>query len=166
MADTARRIAIALGSNLGDRAATLRSACAAIAALTDVVVVMRSSVEETAPLDAAEQPAYLNRMLLVQTAVPMHELLAALQRIEREHGRVRTCAKGARTLDLDIVWADAATITSDDLLVPHPGLVARGFWHRGLAEVLGAEQARAAIAAASVHAGLDTAPALAIRSSA
>lgn len=166
MHDDGLRVAIALGSNLGDREATLRSAGAAIAALDAVFIVAHSDVEETAPLDDAAQPAYLNQMLLVRVVMPVPDLLAELQRIEHEHGRRRTVAKGPRTLDLDIVWAEHATITSETLLVPHPGLLVRDFWQRGLAAVLDTDAARAAIASAGVHAGLDTALPLASRISA
>jgi 2-amino-4-hydroxy-6-hydroxymethyldihydropteridine diphosphokinase len=96
-------------------------------------------------------------MVLLETSLSLDVLLSALQAIELQHGRVRTTAKGLRTLDLDIVWAEGLTVTSTELLVPHPGLTDRDFWQRELAELLGVDAAAHAIAAAQVHAGMDTA---------
>ena len=62
-------------------------------------------------------------------------LLAALQRIERDAGRVREERWGARTLDLDIVKFANHQATDPDLTLPHPGLETREFWQRELAEL-------------------------------
>jgi len=132
----ARELAfLALGSNLGDRAGHLRSARMAIEALPATRVVAASSVEETAPLGGLEQPAYLNQMLLVETALDPRRLLQACQAIERAAGRVRTGRWGARTLDVDIVRYGHRTIAEPDLIIPHPGVADRDFWRRELAEL-------------------------------
>jgi 2-amino-4-hydroxy-6-hydroxymethyldihydropteridine diphosphokinase len=149
-------VAIALGSNLDNRYELLRSAAAAIASIDGVSLVATTPVDETEPF-GPPQPAYLNQMLLVETALSLPVLLSQLQVIEAQHGRARTSPKGPRTLDLDIVWAEATTITTLELLVPHPGLTARDFWQRELAELLGVDAAAEAIAAAQIHAGMDTA---------
>ncbi len=150
------RVAIALGSNSPDRADMLHGALLALEQHADVRVLVRSRIEETAAI-GPPQPSFLNQMLLAETTLALTDLLTVLQRIERDHGRQRVVPKGPRTLDLDIVWADAPTCTSDTLLVPHPGLNDREFWQRELVEVLGETAAHAAIAAARVHAGMDTA---------
>ncbi len=150
------RVAIALGSNMQDRFELLRSAVDAVASLDGITLVASSQVEETEAF-GPPQPAYLNQMLLVDTTTSLPALLAELQAIEEQHGRERLVTKGPRTLDLDIVWADAVTVTSRELLVPHPGLTDRKFWQRELAELLGVDGAAEAIAAAQVHAGMDTA---------
>jgi 2-amino-4-hydroxy-6-hydroxymethyldihydropteridine diphosphokinase len=149
------KVAIALGSNRGDRFELLRSAAAAVAGVDEVRILAASTIEETEPIGPA-QPAFLNQMLLVETTLPLPALLGRLQVIEAAHGRERTLAKGPRTLDLDIVWAEQVTITTADLLVPHPGVNDRDFWQRELAELLGIDAAADAIAAARVHAGKDT----------
>jgi 2-amino-4-hydroxy-6-hydroxymethyldihydropteridine diphosphokinase len=132
----ARELAfLALGSNLGDRAGHLRSARDAIDALPETRVVAASSVEETAPLGGLEQPAYLNQMLLVETALEPRALLEACQAIERAAGRVRTGRWGARTLDVDIVRYGHRSIAEPDLIIPHPGVADRDFWRRELAEL-------------------------------
>ncbi len=129
------RAYIALGSNLGDRAGHLAAARAALAALPGTRLVAESAVEETAPLAGMEQPAYLNQMVLLETALEPRALLAACQAIERSRGRVRAERWGARTLDLDIVRYGHRRIADPDLIIPHPELSNREFWIRELAEL-------------------------------
>jgi 2-amino-4-hydroxy-6-hydroxymethyldihydropteridine diphosphokinase len=129
------RAYVALGSNLGDRAGHLAAARAALAALPRTRLVASSSVEETAPLGGMDQPAYLNQMVLLDTALDPRALLAACQAIERSRGRVRTERWGARTLDLDIVRFGGRRINDPDLIIPHPELDHRDFWLREMAEL-------------------------------
>lgn len=131
------RVYIALGSNLGDRAANLETARRALDRLPRTKVVRASSVEETAPLGGREQPAYLNQMVLVETALTPRELLAACQAIERDAGRVRAAADrwASRTLDLDIVRFGRRQVHEPGLTIPHPALPERHFWQRELAEL-------------------------------
>jgi 2-amino-4-hydroxy-6-hydroxymethyldihydropteridine diphosphokinase len=150
------QVAIALGSNMDDRYEILQSAVASIVSLDGITFVMVSRVEETDAL-GPPQAAYLNQMVLVESMLSLPALLSHLQIIETQHGRRRAAAKGPRTLDLDIVWAHGVTVTTRELLVPHPGLAARAFWQRELAELLGVNAAAEAIATAQVHAGMDTA---------
>jgi 2-amino-4-hydroxy-6-hydroxymethyldihydropteridine diphosphokinase len=128
---------IALGSNLGDRAAHLARARTALAALPGSRLLGASAVEETAPIGPAGQGVYLNQMVALETELAPHALLAALQAIERAAGRVRTVRWGARTLDLDIVLFDRQRVSAPDLVVPHPQLPHRDFWQRELAELRG-----------------------------
>ena len=129
------RAYIALGSNLGDRDEHLAAARAALAALPRTRLVAESRVEETAPLGGMEQLAYLNQMVLLETALDPRALLAACQAIERSRGRVRAERWGARTLDLDIVRYGHRRIADPDLIIPHPELPNRDFWIRELAEL-------------------------------
>ena len=131
----AERVFVALGSNLGDRAAHLAAAREALGHLPDTRLLAASTVEETAPLGGMEQPAYLNQMVLIETRLDPHRLLAALQEIERARGRARTERWGARTLDLDIVTYGQRRIRDPDLVVPHPELPNRDFWQRELSEL-------------------------------
>ena len=132
------RVLVALGSNLGDRAAYLSAARAAMTLLPSVAVVAASSIEETAPLGGAAQGPYLNQMVAIETTMAPNALLLGLQGIERRLGRVRTARWAARTIDLDIVRFGARTIDTPSLVVPHPGLAARDFWQREMAELGGA----------------------------
>lgn len=131
----AERVFVALGSNLGDRAAHLAAARDALGRLPDTRLVAASTVEETAPLAGMDQPAYLNQMVMLETRLEPHRLLEALQAIEQERGRVRTERWGPRTLDLDIVTFGQRRIRDPDLVVPHPELPNRDFWQRELSEL-------------------------------
>ena len=129
------RVVVALGSNLGHRAAWLAMAHAAISLLPSTTIVAASSIEETAPVGASAQGPYLNQMLDLASALTPLALLDALQAIERRLGRVRRERWGARTIDLDIVRHGATTMNSSVLTLPHPGLATRAFWRRELAEL-------------------------------
>jgi 2-amino-4-hydroxy-6-hydroxymethyldihydropteridine diphosphokinase len=126
------RVAIALGSNLGNRAKTLESARAAIAALPLTKLVAASPVEETEAIGPVAQGRFLNQMLLVDTALAPRALLEALLSIERDHGRERRERWGPRTLDCDIVLFGSRTVKERDLTIPHPELPNRDFWRREL----------------------------------
>jgi 2-amino-4-hydroxy-6-hydroxymethyldihydropteridine diphosphokinase len=128
---------IALGSNLGDREATLALARKAISEIKGVRILNETSVEETAPVGPVRQGNFLNQMISVSSEVSPRALLTALQRIEDSAGRVRTIRWGPRTLDLDIVLVEGVEYADDVLTVPHPELPNRDFWLRQLAELRG-----------------------------
>ena len=129
------RVYVALGSNLGDRAAHLAYARRRLAALPGTRLVGESRVEETAPLGPVVQGPFLNQMVLVETELEPVELLAELHAIEGERGRERRVRWGPRTLDLDIVRFGARTVREPGLTIPHPEFGRRPFWQRELAEL-------------------------------
>ena len=131
----AERAYVALGSNLGDRAAHLDRARVALTLLPSTRLVAVSSIEETAPLGAMAQPPYLNQMVALDTTLGPALLLAALHTIERAQGRVRGARWGARTIDLDLVRYGARRVQTRALTLPHPGIASRAFWQRELAEL-------------------------------
>ena len=131
----AERVAIALGSNLGDREGSLRFARDAIGRLETTKVVAATAVEETAPLGPPGQPAYLNPMLLVEPGLEPRDLLDALLAIENKAGRVRRERWGPRTLDCDIVRWGTRTISEPGLTIPHPEIANRDFWQRELQDL-------------------------------
>jgi len=130
MADVAY---IALGSNVGDRHRHLAVAREAIGRLPGTRVLAETPVEETEPFGPQDQGPYLNQMIAIETELEPHDLLRALQNVEREEGRVRTERWGPRTLDLDIVKFGEQRIDEASLVIPHPGLRDRAFWQRELA---------------------------------
>jgi 2-amino-4-hydroxy-6-hydroxymethyldihydropteridine diphosphokinase len=129
------RVYVALGSNLGDRAAHLAQARAALTLMPGTRVIALSSVEETAPLGGMAQAPYLNQMVALRTSLEPMALLAALHRIENALGRVRAARWAPRTIDLDIVRYDDRELSTPALVLPHPGLSRREFWQRELAEL-------------------------------
>ncbi len=126
---------VALGSNVGDRDGFLRLARQRINELATTRILKESRVEETGPIGPAEQGAYLNQMLAIETELMPEALLAALQSIEHEAGRTRGLRWGPRTLDLDIVLFETQRVSVPALCVPHPEIPNRDFWRRQLAEL-------------------------------
>jgi 2-amino-4-hydroxy-6-hydroxymethyldihydropteridine diphosphokinase len=126
---------VALGSNLGDRAAYLALARERLAALPRSRLRAVSAIEETAPLGPVEQGPYLNQMAALETDLDPAELLEALHEIERAAGRERMARWGPRTLDLYIVLFERRTVATHELVVPHPELPRRDFWQRELDEL-------------------------------
>src|SRR5215471_10655700 len=92
--------AIALGSNLGDRAGHLEFAMVRLAGILDSLRVSRWY--ETEPVGIGRQPLFLNAAAVGETSLPARALLDALLAIERERGRERPFAGAPRTLDLDL----------------------------------------------------------------
>ncbi|MGH7560097.1 MAG: 2-amino-4-hydroxy-6-hydroxymethyldihydropteridine diphosphokinase [Gemmatimonadales bacterium] len=129
------RAFVALGSNLGDRAAHLAFARRRLASLPDSRLRGASMVEETPPLGDRLQPRYLNQMVAVDTTLPPAALLVACHEIEREAGRERRERWAPRTLDLDLVAYGDLQLDTGDLRLPHPGLADRSFWQRELDEL-------------------------------
>jgi 2-amino-4-hydroxy-6-hydroxymethyldihydropteridine diphosphokinase len=120
------RVAIALGSNLGDRAAHLTWA---LAALGDHLTDLRASpFEETAPVEVRDaQPDYLNAVAVGRTTLAPHALLEVLLGLEAARGRTRPGRRAARTLDLDLILFGDRQIDEDRLTVPHPRYLERPF---------------------------------------
>jgi 2-amino-4-hydroxy-6-hydroxymethyldihydropteridine diphosphokinase len=127
-------VAIALGSNLGDRAYNLRRALHALRAYVNVVCV--SAFHETEPVDApAGSPRFLNAVVVGATHLVPQDLLDALLAIERRHGRVRRGVRTSpRTIDLDLILYGATRMRSRALTLPHPRAHERPFVMEPLGE--------------------------------
>lgn len=127
---------IALGSNLGDRRATLDSAVAALRERPGLRVVRWSSWIETEAVGGpAGNPTFLNGAAEIETELPPRALLAVLQEIEDRFGRARGEANGPRTLDLDLLLYEDRVIDEPGLVVPHPRMSGRRFVLEPLAEI-------------------------------
>lgn len=128
---------VALGSNLGDRAAHLTGALHALARLPETRLIRASRFHETAPVGPREQPDFLNAAASIETSLEPHALLDVLLSIEREHARVRSPREqwGPRTLDLDILLYADRTIAEPGLIIPHPRMHERRFVLLPLAEI-------------------------------
>ena len=126
-------VAIALGSNLGDRETYLR---AALDALRPHVQSLRSSsFHDTAPVGVGEQPVFLNAVAVGETSLSARELLVLLLDIEKQFGRERPYPGAPRTLDLDLILYDDEIIDAPGLVVPHPRFRERRFVLEPLAEI-------------------------------
>jgi len=126
-------VAIALGSNLGDRPLALRRAVAELRRVVNVVRV--SSFINTEPVDAPP-PDFLNAVVLGYTSLAPERLLDAVQAIESRLGRRPTKARNApRTIDLDLIFHSAHRLRTRRLTLPHPRYRQREFVMRPLREV-------------------------------
>jgi len=131
---TDKIVYIALGSNLGDRAAMFERAIAAMNA-AGICVLRQSSFYITQPVDAPGQAWFLNAAVEAETSLLPLQLLHALLRIERELGRRRITPHGPRTIDLDILFYGSSVIRSKELEIPHARLTERRFVLVPLAQI-------------------------------
>jgi 2-amino-4-hydroxy-6-hydroxymethyldihydropteridine diphosphokinase len=128
------RVAVALGSNLGDRRAHLDYAVASLRTLLRKVSV--STYHDTVPAGVVgPHPLYLNAVAVGETALPARALLEALLAIENARGRARPYRNAPRTLDLDLILFGQAVIDEPGLVVPHPRFRERRFVLQPLAEI-------------------------------
>jgi len=125
------RAVVAFGANLGDREATIAGAVRELAEVPGVELRAVSPVYETPAITDAgvdrDAPGYLNGVVIVETAITPHALLAALHEIEASHGRQRLKHWGDRTLDLDLIDVDGLVIDDTGLQLPHPRAWQRAF---------------------------------------
>lgn len=121
---------IGLGSNLGDREASLRAALDRLGALPGTRLVRESSLMETEPVDSPPGAGlFLNGVAWIETSLAPLELLEALLAIERELGRDRKGQprNAPRTIDLDLLLYGEQVIDQPELQVPHPRMSEREF---------------------------------------
>jgi 2-amino-4-hydroxy-6-hydroxymethyldihydropteridine diphosphokinase len=127
------KVAIALGSNVGNREAHLTFAVDRLRQLLRNVTVSRW--RNTAPADVAPQPDFLNGALTGETRLTPRALLDELLNLERERGRTRPYHGAPRPLDLDLILFGDALIDEPGLRVPHPRFRERLFVLDPLAEI-------------------------------
>jgi 2-amino-4-hydroxy-6-hydroxymethyldihydropteridine diphosphokinase len=119
-------VAVALGSNLGDRRQHLLRGVARLKPF--LTELRRSSIIESPAFEVDEpQPSYLNAVVVGATALEPEALLAELMAIERQEGRTRPSLRAPRTLDLDVILFGQRQIDSPTLTVPHPRFRERRF---------------------------------------
>ncbi|NHC05158.1 2-amino-4-hydroxy-6-hydroxymethyldihydropteridine diphosphokinase [Azonexus fungiphilus] len=126
---------IALGANLGDPAATVNAAFAALDRLPHSRLLAKSALYRTAPVGIADQPEFVNAAARLETTLAPEALLDALLDIEQVFGRVRAERNGPRTLDLDLLLYDELRLATPRLILPHPRLHLRAFVLQPLAEL-------------------------------
>ena len=129
-------IVLGIGSNLGDRRATLANAVARLGAAPGVSVLRQSALRETPAWGLTEQPPFLNGAVLVRTEHSPLELLRETRRIEALLGRTRAVRWGPRTLDIDLLWSHGLVVEHPELTLPHAGLLERVFALEPLVELV------------------------------
>ncbi|MEO6468141.1 MAG: 2-amino-4-hydroxy-6-hydroxymethyldihydropteridine diphosphokinase [Acidimicrobiia bacterium] len=121
------RAFLALGSNLGDRAAHLQAAVNFLHTEADLTVRAVSPVYETDPVGGPVQDDFLNAVIEIETECSPRQLLEIAHAAEAAADRVRVERWGPRTLDVDIVFIDGVTVDEPDLTIPHPRWRERDF---------------------------------------
>ncbi len=124
---------LSVGSNVGDRAANLRTGLDRLAASGRLKAV--SSFYETEPVDLCDQPWFLNCVVALEANISSQEMLARALAIEGEMGRHRSREKGPRILDLDILLVGDHIVSEAGLKIPHPAMHARRFVLAPLSEI-------------------------------
>ena len=127
-----------MGSNVGQRAQTLRKALDMMRQSGDITLRRVSSFIETKPVGGPEyQEDYLNAAVETETNLSPEDLLASLHAIETALGRDRTKQQrwGPRTCDLDILLYGHEIINTPNLTIPHPRMCERMFVLQPLAEI-------------------------------
>ena len=119
------KLVLALGSNLGNRESNIEEA---VSELENVIEITHlSTMHETAPVGGPKQGDYLNAVLIGESELTPHELLALTSKIESKLGRVREVRNGPRTIDIDIIVFGEIQINTPDLQIPHPRAHQREF---------------------------------------
>lgn len=125
------RAVLALGGNLGDRKANIRSAIRALKETEGVKVVKKSPLVESFAVTATgvdqSRPNYLNGVIEIETSLKPGDLLDAVRAIEKAHGRIRLERWGSRTLDIDIITYGNLIKDGKRLTLPHPRAFERAF---------------------------------------
>lgn len=133
--DRTLRVAIAIGSNLGDRHAAVAFAAEQLRAFVTDIALSHSVETEPEGEGLEDQPLYLNAVAVGETALGPRDLLDALLAIERHYGRERPYPGAPRTLDLDLILLGDTREDAPGLQVPHPRFRERFFVLGPLAEV-------------------------------
>ena len=130
------RVFIGIGSNEGDRLSNISRAARAMSRLPQTRLVQMATIIETEPVGGPPQGPYLNTVVEVDTALVPRELLAALQGIERQLGRVPSTERwGPRPMDLDILLYADRLMQEGSLSIPHPRMHERRFVLEPLAQL-------------------------------
>ena len=125
---------LSLGSNIGSRDSNLKRAIELLHG-SELRVVRISPVDETAAVEAPNQPWFLNVVVQAETTLDPRALLQRTQEVERALGRKPAPAKGPRKIDIDILLYGTSIIDETDLKIPHPAMTGRRFVLEPLADV-------------------------------
>jgi dihydropteroate synthase len=133
--DGQARVVLALGGNVGDKAASLCRALRAIASEPEIELTAVSRFYRTPPWGKTDQDWFVNVCALGRTSLEPEALLQRVKRLEVELGRAPTERWGPRVIDIDLIAYDELTLKSERLTLPHPELFNRAFVLVPLAEI-------------------------------
>jgi len=126
---------IGIGSNLGDSLKHCQNAVENISRTRGIDLKAKSSLYKTEPVGIEEQGFFINAVVEIKTDFPVHNLMKALHKIERDMGRVREVKGGPRIIDLDLLFYGQQVISEQNLIIPHPEIHKRRFVLEPLCEI-------------------------------
>ncbi|WP_038150407.1 2-amino-4-hydroxy-6-hydroxymethyldihydropteridine diphosphokinase [Thiomicrorhabdus chilensis] len=126
---------IGLGSNLQDPASQIEQSFQTLDQLSQTRLVKHSRLYSSKPLGPQDQPDFVNAVCLIETELDPQTLLAALQEIEHNQGRIKKRRWGERNIDLDILLYADQKLQTQTLTIPHPEIAQRDFVLLPLAEI-------------------------------
>lgn len=128
-------IYIGLGSNIGDCRKNLSTAADMLSATEGIIILKKSMVIKTEPVEFEDQPDFLNQIILIESEKSPVEIFNISQKIETDMGRIKSVPKGPRIIDLDILLYGSLVLKNDILQIPHPGIKKRWFVLKQLIEL-------------------------------
>lgn len=146
---------VGIGSNLNDPLNNVRNAFTALTQVERTRVLKTSRIFRTAPLGPIDQPHFYNAAAGLLTQLPPLKLLRSLKALEHQLGREVTVRWGPRVIDFDLLVYGAVVVQTDELTLPHPGLLQRAFALLPLAEVAPELQLRGSARMADLAATCD-----------
>jgi len=117
---------LGLGSNLGDRKYNLARAIRLLHSY-GFKILKKSGIYETEPMYYKKQNNFFNMAIKTKTNHNAFEILEIIKKIENKLGRKKTIKKGPRVIDIDLLFWGDKIINTENLVVPHPGIIKRGF---------------------------------------
>jgi 2-amino-4-hydroxy-6-hydroxymethyldihydropteridine diphosphokinase len=121
---------LSIGSNVGNREDYIQNAISQIEQIPEIKILQTSPIIETKAIIIEDQPDFLNMVILISTNLSPLQLLHTTQSIEKKIGRVFRYSKGPREIDIDILTYSQQVIQTQELTIPHPGLLDRKFLHQ------------------------------------
>ena len=127
---------LGFGGNLGDPCGNIRCALAALSRLCGTKLLRMSRYYLTEAVEVTQpQPPYINCVAEIDTRLSPNALLGACLGIESALGRTRPGYKSPRTVDIDLLLYEGVEITTEELVIPHPGILRRAFVLRPLGDL-------------------------------
>lgn len=133
MPELANTAWLGIGGNIGDRQLNIDKAIQGIRSFGSVTQI--SKIIETKAWGITDRPDYLNLVLELKTNQYPHELLKNCKKLELELGREKTVKWDSRIIDIDILYFNDWSFTSNNLTVPHPFIQERDFVLKPMAEI-------------------------------
>lgn len=130
-----KQVHIGLGSNIEQPYKQIADAIQSLNALSDTEVICDSGYYKSRPMGPKDQPDFINAVVELQTRLQPYELLSCCQKIEEKQGRVKKRHWGERSIDLDILLFADVEMKTEDLEIPHPGIIQRDFVYLPLLKV-------------------------------